>query len=105
MGPMRCPKCVHHEIIYHILQARPQVGLDISIKKVFDRIGPVLCNILEGGGGELVEAKRGATFKDVKVEQILTELRGDKILLEVNYMVGSKRKAIINDGIYVGPLY
>ena len=60
---------------------------------MFDRIRPVLCNILEGGGrNELVNTKRGTKFKDVKIETILTELRGDKPLSEVNYMVGGEEE-------------
>ena len=41
-----------------VLQTWNNGGLDVSITKVFDRIRPVLCNILEGGGrNELVEKK------------------------------------------------
>ena len=34
-----------------VLQVWNNGGLDLSIKKVFDRIQPVLCNILAGGNG------------------------------------------------------
>ena len=56
------------------------------------------------GGDELVETKRGAKFKDIKIKTILIELRGDERLPEVNYMVGVKRKKIVNEGVYVGSL-
>ena len=75
-----------------MLEAWNNGGLDISIKKVFDRIRPTLCNIVEGEGGEFVETRRGAKFKDIKVKQILTELRGGDLLPEANYMVGGKEE-------------
>ena len=48
---------------------------------------------MEGwGGNELVETKRGTKFKDVKIETILTELRGGEPLTEAIYMVGAKEE-------------
>ena len=84
----------------YVLHAWNNCSLDLSIKKVLNRIRLVLCNILEGGVGwggvgwgyALVEAKRGAKLKDIKIEKILTELKGDERSPEINYMVGGKEE-------------
>ena len=52
---------------------------DTAITKVFLRLKNVLCNIIEAkGGNDLVESKRGKKFENIKIEDILKNIRDDE---------------------------
>ena len=49
--------------------------LDHNISKVFKRLGPVLCNILQAkGGNDLVEKRRGKVHKSIKIEDMILQM-------------------------------
>ena len=51
-------------------------NLDHSITKVFLRLKPVLCNILEANGSnDLVESKRGKKYANIKMEDTLRDMQ------------------------------
>ena len=51
-------------------------NLDHSITKVFLRLKPVLCNILEANGSnDLVESKRGKKYANIKMEDVLVDMK------------------------------
>ena len=50
--------------------------LNHSITKVFKRLKPVLCNIIEAkGGNDLVEKKRGKKYKNIKLEDVIIQMQ------------------------------
>ena len=82
--------------------------LDTVITKVFMRIKIVLCNIIEANGGnDLVESKRGVSYKHIKVEETIrtmqredkhdvTDLLGDDMGVEEEDGVVETEVALVN---------
>lgn len=47
-----------------------------SVINAFNRLKPVVCNIVKGkGGNELVEGKRGARQNSIKMEDVILKLQ------------------------------
>jgi len=50
--------------------------LDTTISKVFRRLKPVLCNILEAeGGNDLVENRRGKNYENIKLRDVIVQMQ------------------------------
>ena len=53
-------RCTTNALVNSVMETWTEGQLDHTITKTFDRLKPVLCNVLEAkGGNDLVEDKRG----------------------------------------------
>ena len=61
--------------------------LNHSIARVFLRLKPVLCNILEANGAnDLVESKRGIKHKNLKLEDVIKKMEQQNDTESVNLL-------------------
>ena len=69
-------RCNADALVNSVMKTWNEGHLDHSITKVFNRIKPVLCNILEAkGGNDLVEMKRGKKHAKIKLEDVIVQMQ------------------------------
>ena len=69
-------RCNADALVNSVMKSWEDGNLDHSITKVFLRLKPVLCNILEASGSnDLVESKRGKKYANIKMEDILRDMQ------------------------------
>ena len=69
-------RCNANALVNSVMKTWTEGHLNHSIVKVFKRLKPVLCNILEAkGGNEFVEMKRGKQHADIKLEDIIIQMQ------------------------------
>ena len=72
-------RCNADALVNSVMKTWNEGHLDHSITKVFNRIKPVLCNILEAkGGNDLVEMKRGKKHAKIKLEDVIVQMQKEK---------------------------
>ena len=74
-----------------VMDTWQSTDLNNMLTNVFARLKVVLCNILRGNGGnDKVEEYRGVKHRDVKIENVITEIQAQQHAedpdLLVNYM-------------------
>ena len=68
-------RCNADALVNFVMKSWEDGNLDHSITKVFLRLKPVLCNILEANGSnDLVECKRGKKYDNIKMEEIMRDM-------------------------------
>ena len=69
-------RCSADALVNSVMKTWNEGHLDHSITKVFNRLKPVLCNILEAkGGNDLVEMKRGKKHAKIKLEDVIVQMQ------------------------------
>ena len=69
-------RCNANALVNTVMRTWNEGHLDNAITKVFLRLKNVLCNIIEAkGGNDLVEAKRGKEYANIKIKDILKKFR------------------------------
>ena len=93
-------RCNASALVNSVMRTWEDGDLDGVIAKVYRRLKPVLCNIIEANGAnDLVESKRGVKHQKIKVEHIIrsmeqddenveNDLLGDELLVEDEEDVG-----------------
>jgi len=68
-------RCNANALVNSVMKTWNEGHLNHSITKVFKRIKPVLCNILEAkGGNDFVEMKRGKKHAHIKLEDVILQM-------------------------------
>ena len=68
-------RCNANALVNSVLKTWNDGHLNHSITKVFLRLKPVLCNIIEANGAnDLVESKRGIKHKNLKLEDVIRKM-------------------------------
>ena len=81
-------RCNADALVKSVMPTWREGNLDHSISKVFQRIKPVLCNIMEANGGnDFVEMKRGKKHENIKLEDVIVQMQKE----EENYGDNSLR--------------
>ena len=81
-------RCNAGALVNSVMTTWRDGSLDHSIGKVFQRIKPVLCNIMEANGGnDFVEMKRGKKHENIKLEDVIVQMQKE----EENYGDNSLR--------------
>ena len=69
-------RCNANALVNSVMKTWNDGELDATITKVFMRLKPVLCNILEANGGnDLVEKKRGKKEENIKLEDVIVQMQ------------------------------
>ena len=69
-------RCNATALVNSVMKTWVDGHLDHAITKVFLRLKPVLCNILEANGAnDLVESKRGLKNKKIKIEDVIKKMQ------------------------------
>ena len=69
-------RCNATALVNSVMKTWVDGHLDHAITKVFLRLKPVLCNILEANGAnDLVESKRGLKNKKIKIEDVIKKMK------------------------------
>ena len=69
-------RCNSTALVNSVMKTWNEGHLNHSITKVFNRLKPVLCNILEANGGnDLVETKRGKKHAHIKLEDVILQMQ------------------------------
>ena len=72
-------RCNANALVNSVMKTWNKGDLNHSITKVFKRLKPVLCNILEAkGGNDFVEMKRGKKHANIKLEDIIIQMQKEK---------------------------
>ena len=68
-------RCNANALVNSVMMTWKEGKLDHSISKVFKRLKPVLCNIIEAkGGNDFVEMKRGKKHENIKLEDVILQM-------------------------------
>ena len=74
---MKC--CNADALVNSVMTTWKESKLDHSISKVFQRIKPILCNIIEArGGNNFVEMKRGKKHENIKLEDVIVQMQKEE---------------------------
>ena len=69
-------RCNASALVNSVMRTWEDGDLDGVITKVYRRLKPVLCNIIEANGAnDLVESKRGEKFKNIKLENVIQKMQ------------------------------
>ena len=72
-------RCNADALVNSVMATWRNGNLDHSITKVFQRLKPVLCNILEANGGnDFVEMKRGKKHENIKLEDVIVQMQKEE---------------------------
>ena len=76
--------CNANALVNSVMSTWNDEHLDNSITKVFKRLKPVLCNILEAkGGNDYVEMKRGKKYENIKLEDVILQMQKKTKILTI----------------------
>ena len=71
-------RCNANALVNSVMRTWEEGHLDHVMTKVFLRLKPVLCNIIEANcGNDLMESKRGVKHRNIKIEDVIRTMQKD----------------------------